>query len=146
MAKREPDFDFYTIVDDEMYDELADLAGQKVVHVELWEDSLGETLAGETADPALQVAVDLDLYLDGGIYFELYGVVCYPDPEAEPLVGLRTIEQRLTGLVKQELWFDEVAVDEEDSLVFVLSQKHNPQLYLIINGWTFAEWDELPGN
>lgn len=146
MAKREPDFDFYTSVDDEMYDELADLTGQKVVHVELWEDSLSETLAGETAEPATQVAVDLDLYLDGGIYFELYGVACYPDPDAKPLVGLRTIEQRLTRLVKQELWFDEVAVDEEDSLVFVLSQNHKPQLYLIINGWTFAEWDELPAN
>jgi hypothetical protein len=146
MAKQVPDFDFYTVVDDEMYDDLAELSGQKVVHIELWEDALGDTLDGETVDPAEQVAVDMDLYLDGGLYFELYGVLCYPTPEEEPMVGFKPIEAHLTRLVKQELWLDEVAVDEENALVFILSQHHKPQIYLMIDGWTFAEWDELPGN
>lgn len=145
MAQRESDFDFYTTVDDEMYDELADLTGQKIVHIELWEDALGDTLDDAPTDPTARIAVDLDLYLDGGVYFELYGVVCFPNPEADPLVGFSRIEEQLTGLVKQELWLDEVAVDEENALVFVLSQHHQPQLYLMIDGWTFAEWDELPG-
>jgi len=145
MAKRTPDFDFFTVVDDDMYDDLAELAGQKIVHVELWEDSLADTLAGESDADAEQIAVDMDLYLDGGLYFELYGVICYPDPTADPLVGTQAIEQRLTRLVKQDLWLDEVAVDEEDALVLVLSHRHQPQLYLMINGWTYAEWNELPG-
>ncbi|MCB0064013.1 MAG: hypothetical protein KDE19_17945 [Caldilineaceae bacterium] len=129
-----------------MYDELADLAGEKVVHIELWEDALGDTIDDQATDPTEQIAVDMDLYLDGGIYFELYGVICFPDPDAEPLVGFSTIAERLTRLVKQELWLDEVAVDEENTLVFILSQHHQPQLYLMIDGWSFAEWDELPSS
>lgn len=144
MAKREPEFDFYTEVDDAMYDELAELSNQKVVHVEVWEDSLGDTLDGETVALTEQTAVDLDLYLEGGVYFELYGVVSYPDLDADPLVGFARIEKQITRLVKQTLWLDEVAVDEEDSLVFVLSRQHKPQLYLVISGWSFADWDELP--
>ena len=142
---RNQDFDFFTTVDDEMYDDLAELTGQKIVHVELWEEALQDTLAGTETDPATQTTIDMDLYLDGGLYFELYGVLCFPDPDEEPLVGYATIEQTLNRLVKQTLWLDEIAVDEEDSLVFVLSQQHKPQLYLMIDGWSFAEWDELPG-
>jgi hypothetical protein len=142
---RERDFDFFTTVDDETYDDLATLTGQKVVHAELWEESLQDTLGSVTTDPATQVAVDLDLYLDGGVYFELYGVVSYPDLTADPLVGFTTVQQRLQQLIKQELWLDEVAVDEEDSLILILAQHHQPQLYLQIDGWSVAEWDELPG-
>ncbi|MEZ4619810.1 MAG: hypothetical protein R2867_30500 [Caldilineaceae bacterium] len=141
---RERDFDFYTVVDDEMYDELAELAGQKIVHVEIWDEALSDTLSGEERDPTSWVTVDLDLYLEGGVYFELYGTSCYPDPDAEPLVGLAQIKAQVTQLAKQTLWLDEVAVDEEDALVFVLSQQHKPQLYLMIEGWSVAEWDELP--
>lgn len=141
---RNQDFDFFTTVDDEMFDDLSELTGQKIVHIELWEEALHDTLAGTESDPATQVAVDMDLYLDGGVYFELYGVCCYPDPEEEPLVGYTNIHQRLVHLVKQTLWLDEVAVDEEDSLVFILSRQHKPQIYLMIEGWSFAEWDELP--
>lgn len=144
MARKERDFDFYTVVDDDAYDDLAQLAGEKVVHVEIWEESLGDTLDGEAVDLADQVAVDMDLYLDGGIYFELYGVVAYPSPDEEPLVGFDQIEQQLTRLVKQTLWLDEVAVDEENALVLILSRQHKPQLYLMVGGWSFAEWDELP--
>ena len=139
-----PDLDFFTTVDDEMYDDLAALAGQKIVHIEVWDESLQDTMAGAESDPATQDAVDMDLYLDGGVYFELYGVVCYPDPDREPLVGHVNIGQTLNRLVKQSLWLDEGAVDEEDTLVFILSQQHKPQLYLVIEGWSFAEWDELP--
>ena len=142
---REQNFDFFTTVDDEMYDDIADLTGQKIVHLEIWDEVLQDTLEGSPTDPVTQTAVDMDLYLDGGIYFELYGVLCFPDPAQEPLVGFQTIQQQLTKLVKQELWLDEVAVDEEDALVFVLSRQHQPQMYLMIEGWSFAEWDELPG-
>jgi len=141
---RNQDFDFFTTVDDDMFDDLAELAGQKVVHIELWEEALHDTLAGEESDPATQLAVDMDLYLDGGVYFELYGVSCYPTPEEDPLVGHTNIQQTLTRLVKQTIWLDEIAVDEEDALVCILSQQHKPRLYLMVEGWSFAEWDELP--
>lgn len=140
----ERELDFYTTVDDEMYDDLAELAGQRIVHVELWEESISEMLEGQDAAATSTNAADLDLYLEGGIYFELYGVLAYRDPEQDPLPDRETVERQLTALVKQGLWLDEVAVDEENALVLVLSRARKPQLYLAISGWSVDEWDELP--
>ena len=80
-----PEIDLYTEVDDEMYEELAALVGEKIVHVEIWEESLGDVMAGEEAAEAGQIGFDIDLYLEGGIYFELYSTVCYPTIESDPL-------------------------------------------------------------
>lgn len=140
----ERELDFYTTVDDEMYDDLAELAGQRVVHVQLWEESISDMLEGQEVAATSTNAADLDLYLEGGIYFELYGVLAYRDPEQEPLPDRATVERQLTALVKQGLWLDEVAVDEENALVLVLSRARKPQLYLAISGWSVDEWDELP--
>ena len=38
-------------------------------------------LSQSPTDPAF----DLDLYLEGGVYFELYGVTCYADLDGAPL-------------------------------------------------------------
>lgn len=139
-----PEIDLYTEVDDEMYEELAALVGEKIVHVEIWEESLGDVMAGEEGDEAGQIGFDIDLYLEGGIYFELYSTVCYPTIESDPLEGLSTVQSRLAGLVKSGVWLEEVAVDDENSLILVLAQRKQPQLYLLIGAWTVGEWDELP--
>lgn len=139
-----PEIDLYTEVDDEMYEELAALVGEKIVHVEIWEESLGDVMAGEEAAEAGQIGFDIDLYLEGGIYFELYSTVCYPTIESDPLEGLSTVQSRLAGLVKSGVWLEEVAVDDENSLILVLAQRKKPQLYLLIGAWTVGEWDELP--
>lgn len=134
----------YTTVDDEMYEELAELSGQKIVHFELWEDSLSDAL-GDTSIPATdQVLFDLDLYLADGVYFELYGTTCHPDPASMPIQGLEALHARLLGLVQQGAALAEVAVDEEDNLVLVLGQGQTHQLYLAVGGWLLEEWDELP--
>ena len=86
----------------------------------------------------------MDLYLRDGVYFELYGVVCYPHPDADPMAELAAIEQYLTGCVKAGLALHEVAVDEEDSLVLVLTQHGRPVLYLQVGAWLLDEWQELP--
>ena len=140
----EPALDFYTTVDDEMYDDLAELAGQRIVHVQLWEESISDMLEGQEVAATSTNAADLDLYLEGGIYFELYGVLAYRNPEQDPLPDRETVARQLTALVKQGLWLDEVAVDEEDGLVLILSRARKPQLYLSISGWSVDEWDELP--
>ena len=144
-----PEIDLYTEVDDELFDELAHLVGEKIVHVEIWEESLGDVLSGDAeADQAghnsAQDAFDIDLYLESGIYFELYSTLCFPTLEGDPLTGLATVQSRLTTLTKEELWLEEIAVDEEDALILVLGQRQTPQLYLLISAWSVGEWDELP--
>jgi len=101
-------------------------------------------MAGEEAAEAGQIGFDIDLYLEGGIYFELYSTVCYPTIESDPLEGLSTVQSRLAGLVKSGVWLEEVAVDDENSLILVLAQRKKQQLYLLIGAWTVGEWDELP--
>lgn len=140
----EREFEFYTTVDDEMYDDLTELTGQRVAHAELWEEAISDLLEGGEAVAADTNAADLDLYLEGGVYFELYGVLAFRDPDQDPLPDRQSVERQLTALVKQGLWLEEVAVDEEEALVLILSRAHKPQLYLVISGWRVDEWDELP--
>jgi len=133
---------FYTRVDDEQYEQLCQLASTPVVHVSVWEESLADAIEPEPASTT--TAVDLDLYLRDGIYFELYGVVCYPHPDADPMTDLAAIERRLRACVKDHLALEEVAVDEEDGLVLVLAQRGQPVLYLQVGAWLLDEWQELP--
>lgn len=139
-----PEIDLYTEVDDELYEELADLAGEKIVHVEVWEESLGDVMEADDEAPPGQFSFDIDLYLESGIYFELYSTVCYPTIESEPIEGLATVQSRFAALTKSGAWLEEIAVDEENALILVLAQNHKPQLYLLISAWTVGEWDELP--
>ena len=150
MNNNQPIPNLYTSVDDELYDELQGLIEQRIVRVEVWEESLADALAENSADPATtpaslaqQTAFDLDLYLDDGIYFELYGTVCLPNPEAEPLQGLETVTTQLDKLVTRGLWLVDVAVDENDALVLVLGVDNQAQLYLVVSGWLLEEWDEV---
>jgi hypothetical protein len=133
-----------TSVDDELYDEIALLAGEKVVHLDVWEESLSESLEGRTNPSAEQDSCDVDLYLAGGVYFELYGVRCFSDLDEEPWIGHEMIDRRLHALVKNGAVLEEVAVDEDDALVLVLSQGGEPVAYLAVGAWLLEEWDELP--
>lgn len=139
-----PEIDLYTEVDDELYEQLAELAGEKIVHFEIWEESLGDVLDGEEEVPAGQFGFDIDLYLESGVYFELYSTLCYPSIESEPMEGLETVQNRISALTKSGVWLEEVAVDEESALILILAQRHKPQLYLLIGAWAVGEWDELP--
>jgi hypothetical protein len=139
----------YTHVDDEQYEELSTLNGQRVLFASVWEEGLADSLASiNPATPGAtnisdEVAADIDLYLADGVYFELYGTLCYTDLDAPPLVDLAQIEGRLQRLVKAGVEL-EVAVDEEDGLVLLLAQHHKPVLYLQVGAWLLDEWEELP--
>jgi hypothetical protein len=134
----------FTTVDDELYDEVCELSGQQVVYVEVWEDSLSAELSGERERAGQEGQFDLDLYLAAGAYFELYGVSCYRSLEDDPLPELALVDKAVRGEIKQGLWLEEVAVDEDDLLVLVLGRQEQPRLYLQIGGWLIEEWDELP--
>lgn len=144
------DFLFYSTVDDDLYSELVELVGEAVVHVALWEDSLVDALAAQgseeaaAADPGAPATFDMDLYLEGGVYFELYSVTAYPDPDSDPFTDRGALEQKLHALMKTRLSLGEVAVDDEDALVLVLVGRDGPAVYLAVGGWVLEEWDELP--
>jgi hypothetical protein len=140
------DLPLYTTVDDELYAELSQLAGQKVVLVEVWEDSLSTALEGEEIAPQEQISFDIDLYLADGAYFELYSATCFDDPDSEPWQGLAAVSERLAAVARQGATLQEVAVDEEDQLVLVLGYSAGRQLYLPVAAWLLEEWDELPSN
>jgi hypothetical protein len=134
----------YTTVDDQLYDELNELTDQKIVYVELWEDSLADVLGqvdGRTEDSE---QFDLDLYLEEGVYLELYGVQCFSDPDDEPWQGLEFVRRQVLAQLKRGLWLEEVAVDETEGLVLVLGRGGQPYIYLDVGGWQIEEWDELP--
>jgi hypothetical protein len=133
-----------TQVDDETYEELTALAGQRVLFATVWEDSLADALAELPAVDKGPSGVDLDLYLQDGVYFELYGAHCYPDLDAKPIGDQTAVERHLASLVGTGLWLGEVAVDEDDGLVLVLTQSHQPILYLQVGAWILNEWEELP--
>jgi hypothetical protein len=135
-------------IDDEQYAELSELAGQALVHVSVWEESLADALnqghAGAPTQAEDDLAADLDLYLRDGVYFELYGTLCYTDPEQAPLNNLNEIESRLRNLIKRGGELLEVAVDEDDGLVLVLGSEGQPSFYLQVGAWLLDEWEELP--
>jgi hypothetical protein len=150
------DGQLYTHVDDEQYEELSELNGQQIVHVAVWEEGLADAMSAPQPDksadassPAISssdvgTAADIDLYLADGVYFELYGTICYTDLDAQPLANLAQIEQRLQRLVKAGVKLEEIAVDEDDGLVLILAQNHQPVLYLQVGAWLLDEWEELP--
>lgn len=141
MAKN--DLPLYTTVDDATYNELNELVGQRVVHVAVWEDALEDALVETPEDPAARQSFDLDLYLEDGAYFELYGVTCFSAPEEEPWRGQSLVDQQLRALVSRKATLKEVAVDEEENLVLIAG-KGQEQVYLLVGAWLLEEWDELP--
>lgn len=152
MPISEPDLDlsdqFFTRVDDEQYEELSSLTGERVVYTAVWEESVAAAIADSTGtqpnDPG--VTADIDLYLAAGVFFELYGVVCYTGLDEPPLENIEDIETRLSALVQSEATLGEIAVDEEDGLILVITQGSTPALYLQIGAWILEEWEELPND
>ncbi|MCB0129369.1 MAG: hypothetical protein KDD78_00910, partial [Caldilineaceae bacterium] len=85
----------FTTVDDETFDELAELTGERIVHVAIWEESLADELDDMRVEPEDQTMFDVDLYLEDGIYFELYGTTCFPSLDSNALMSLDTVSRVL---------------------------------------------------
>ena len=163
MAARNKRPELFVTVSDDAYTELSKMTGQRILGFAVWDETLSDEVENPTSDADVSLnghanasingddsasddkdAVDIDIYLEGGIYFELYGTLCYPTLESEPLIGTSTIRNAIADLVNSNVWLDDVAVDDEEQLVLVLSQHRRPQLYLSVGGWLVEEWDELP--
>lgn len=148
-TQHDADFIFYSSVDDELYEELVQLQGEDVAHVAVWEDAMADALPDAQTSPHINAQIDagtfdIDLYLAGGVYFELYSVTVYDDPDADPYIDGEVLASRVRRLLTSGCTLGEIAVDEEDALVLVLYQGRKPALYLSVGGWVLEEWDELP--
>ncbi len=130
---------------DELFQELMEaVAGQRVVSVALWEESLADEAEASPVPPEERTIFDLDLYLENHRYLELYGVQAYTSPGEDPLQGLAVLGRIMADLVEKGLWLEEVAADQEERLVLILTHRHEPRLYLNVAGWVLEEWESLP--
>lgn len=138
------EFEMNSRLTDELYEQLEEeVLGEKVAGLALWEESLADD-EEDVPDADERQVFDLDLYLENHIYFELYGVIFYTTADGDPLQGLDRIGTMVAELTEKGIWLDEIAATEEDELVLILSQDHEPKLYLSVGGWTLNEWDTLP--
>ncbi len=132
-------------LDDEQYAALVEtVAGEKVVGLALWEESIADE-STERPAPENRVLFDLDLYLENNLLLTLYGASVFPDPESEPLRGWQRAGKIMQSLVNEGIWLDDIAATEESNLVLVLCRGRAPQLYLIVSGWSAEKWELLPG-
>lgn len=144
VESEENELGMFTRLTDELYEQLEEeVLGQKVAGLALWEESLADDEEDLPESDERQV-FDLDLYLENNLFFELYGVLLFTDQDTEPLQGLDHIGTIVAELTDKGIWLDEIAATDEDELVLILSQNHEPRLYLSVGGWTLEEWDTLP--
>ena len=141
---RHSESDLITRLDDSLYDELIALTDQQIVHAAVWEDSLLDALDSRTTDPETQCLFDIDIYLADGVFFELYGTLCYQSVEGEPLCGLAKLSRIVASKLDTGLWLEDIAADGDDNLVLVLSHAHDPVLFCAVGAWSLREWSELP--
>jgi hypothetical protein len=136
--------EFYREVTEELLDELVEtFEEERVVGLALWDESIADE-EGAEIDPDQRDVFDMDLYTENQLYFELFAVYAFTDPDSEPLRGLDQIGKMFSELIESGLWLDEIATTEDNELVLILSQNRQPKLYLNVGGWSIAEWDELP--
>jgi hypothetical protein len=139
--KQQPDLDVSLQVDAESLEQLQTLCGQQIMRTVIWEDSVADALGAEDLTAA---ATDIDVYLANGVLFELYGVLCYPSLDSDPLCDIELTRQYLNVLADSDIWLDEIAVDTEDDLVLVVSNGSRPVAYLNAGAWSIDEWEVLP--
>jgi hypothetical protein len=143
-ANHKSDDAVYSRLDDENFAELLGLCAQRIVHATVWDETILAALDSGAARTWAQDTFDIDLYLGDGVYFELFGVCCYPALDADPLETHDTVTERLADLVTTGIWLEEIAADEEENLVLVLARRRQPVLYLAVSAWSLHEWEELP--
>lgn len=141
---RAADLTLHTQVTDDLFEELSELMGARVVHVNVWPDLLADALGRAIGDSASRAEFDLDVYLEGSVYFELYGTLLFASLDTFPVQGYAGVKSALRSPIPHGIWLNEIAVDDQDQLVLVLGQQHRPLLYLVASGWALDEWEELP--
>lgn len=134
--------DLYTELDDDRRVELDELVSRKVLGVELYEDSLGDEEEEGPIAPEARVFFDCDLYLEDNQALELYVTSAYPDPDADPVVGVDAIFEAIGKLADDKLALvDFGEADEEGGLALAFGQDDKVALVLVCSAWMVSEWE-----
>lgn len=137
------DDDLYTELDDDRRAELDQMLETRVVGVELWETSLGDDENEEPVTPEDRAFFDVDILLDGGSALELYVASIYPDPDADPVVGLDKIYEVIGKLSDENLeLLDYDQADEDGGLALAFGKGEQASLVIVANAWMISEWEE----
>ncbi|MCX7706377.1 MAG: hypothetical protein N2204_00015 [Anaerolineae bacterium] len=134
--------ELYTELDDDRRAELDQLIGLKVLGVELYEDSLGDDEEESPVSPDARVFFDCDLYLEDNQALELYVTSAYPDPDADPVVGLETIFDTIGRLADEKMALvDYGEADEEGGLALAFGHGDKVEMVLVCSAWMVSEWE-----
>lgn len=134
--------ELYTELDDDRRVEFDQLVGLKVLGIELYEDSLGDEEEEGPIAPESRVFFDCDLYLEDNQALELYVTSAYPDPDADPAVGIDAIFDAIGKLADEKLTLlDYGEADEEGGLALAFGAEDKVALVLVCSAWMVSEWE-----
>lgn len=134
--------DLYTELDDDRRVEFDELVGLQVLGVELYEDSLGDEDEEAPIEADARVFFDCDLYFENNLALELYVASAYPDPDADPVVGVDTIFEAIGRLADEKLvLLDYGEADEEGGVALAFGQAEKVEMVLVCSAWMVSEWE-----
>lgn len=134
--------ELYTELDDDRRGEFNELVGLSVLGVELYEDSLGDDDEEAPVTAEARVFFDCDLYFENNLALELYVTSAYPDPDADPVVGMDAIFEVVGRLADEKLaLIDYGEADEEGGLALAFGQGDQVSIVLVSSAWMVSEWE-----
>lgn len=135
--------ELYYELDDDRRAELNEIAGLKVLGIELWEESIADEEEEQPPAPEERVFVDCDVYFDDNVALELYVAAVYPDPDGEPVSGVDNIFAAIGRLADDNLELvDYGEADEEDGgIALAFGRGDNVQMVLVANAWMVTDWE-----
>jgi hypothetical protein len=129
---------------DELWEEMIDFEGVPIASLVVWDSSLVDDRLDDPVTDENRIYVDFELYLDDQRMLELYGAAVLEDETSDALVGLDNIGRALSGLAGNGAYIQEIAADQDNSLVLILQDQKNERLLTPITAWLLTTWDVLP--
>lgn len=132
----------FSELDDDRRAELEEMLGLKVLGIELYEDSIGDEDDETPVAAGDRVFFDCDLYLEDNQALELYVTTAYPDPNADPVVGMDNIFEAVGRLADDKLGLlDYGEADEEGGLALAFGRNEKVEMVLVCSAWMVSEWE-----
>jgi len=129
---------------EELWDGMQVLEGQPIASLVIWDSSLvDDNLDSPVADEE-RIYVDCELYLANQTLLELYGAAILYKEADEALAGLQSITATLEQLADTGAVLQEVAADQENSLVLTIANQSGESVLVAVTAWLETTWDALP--
>lgn len=129
---------------DEIWEDMVALEGAPISAIVVWDRSLADETTPEPVTSENRILVDIDLYLANQTKLELYGAAVSADEESDPTVGLNAIGELLEQHTQNGAYIDEIAADEEETLVLILANEQKRSLLIAVSAWLEDVWETLP--